>query len=60
MIIYVYERVKARETSCPLDGELSLKADGPQVDNGMNMWKGNGNTTTLFSLKKLEVLNQGK
>ena len=29
--------------------------------NGMKMWKGNGNTTTLlFSLKGLEILHQGK
>ena len=33
---------------------LSLK-----LANGMKMWKGNGNTTTLlFSLKGLEILHQ--
>ena len=27
--------------------------------NGMKMWKGNGNTTTLlFSLKRLEIVHQ--
>ena len=30
-----------------------------KLPNGMNMWKKNGNITTLlFSLKGLEVLNQ--
>jgi hypothetical protein len=26
--------------------------------NGMKIWKGNGNTTVLFSLKKFEILHQ--
>ena len=26
--------------------------------NGMKMWKGNGNTTILFSLKRLEIVHQ--
>ena len=30
-----------------------------KLANGMNMWKGNGNTTTLlFSLKRLEIVHQ--
>jgi hypothetical protein len=29
-----------------------------KLANGMNMWRGNGNTTTLFSLKGLEILHQ--
>ena len=30
-----------------------------KLANGMKMWKGNGNTTTLiFSLKGLEILHQ--
>jgi hypothetical protein len=32
-----------------------------KLANGINMWKGNGNTTTLlFSLKGLEILHQEK
>ena len=32
-----------------------------KLTNGMKMWKGNGNTTTLlFSLKGLEIVHQGK
>ena len=29
-----------------------------KLANGMMMWKGNGNTTTSFSLKGLEILYQ--
>ena len=32
-----------------------------KLANGMNMWKGNGNTATLlFSLKDLDILQQGR
>jgi hypothetical protein len=32
-----------------------------KLANGMKMWRGNGNTTTLlFSLKKLEIVHQEK
>jgi hypothetical protein len=29
-----------------------------KLANGMKLWKGNGNTTTLFSLKILEIVYQ--
>ena len=46
-----------RVTAFPYVGKLSLKAD--ELQDGMNIWKGNGNTTTLlFSLKVFEILLQ--
>ena len=42
-----------------LDGKLSLKMDEHKLASGIDMWKGNGNTTPLlFSLKGLEILHQ--
>ena len=54
------ERVEVMATSCPQDRKLSLKADGNhKLDNGMKMWKRNGNTTTLlFCLIRLEIVHQ--
>jgi hypothetical protein len=28
-----------------------------KLDNGLKMWKENGNTTTFFPLKRLEVIH---
>ena len=41
-----------------LGWETILEGGEPQLANGMKMWKRNGNTTTLFSLKGLEIVHQ--
>ena len=53
------ERIEVRETSCPQDGKLSLKANEPYVRQQHAAVERKGNSTTLlFSLKELEILHQ--
>ena len=53
------KRVEVRATSCLRMENYPWRRKNQKLANGMNMWKENGNTTTLlFSLKGLGILYQ--